>query len=70
MKEITIGGEKMKVSVKALELIKKFRSLERNNRALSKRKAKYSMDSAIHNAIAEAYSTAVLLFAEEYAKSK
>ena len=67
--EITIGGELMGVSVKAYGLIKKFKDLERSNRKLSKRKVKYSMDSAIHNAIAEAYSTAILLFAEEYAKS-
>ena len=68
--EITIGSEKMLFSVKAFELIKKFRSIERSNREQAKAKAKYSSESARLTSIAEAFSTAILLFAEAYGKPK
>jgi len=67
---ITIGGEEMFFSVKAYELIQKFKRLERENRKQAKAKAKYSNESARLVSIAEAYSTAVLLFADAYGKPK
>jgi len=59
-------GERVRVSAKAIALLKRYKNLEDENRRLAKKHQKYSADSAIYNAIAEAFSTAIALFLETH----
>jgi len=70
MNKITAGGEIVFVSILAQELVRELEIKESNNRmmARSMKMRKHINEAARLNSIAEAYSTAILMFLKYYGK--
>jgi len=68
MKNVEIYGDIISLSVKAENFYNKLKERERTAREFARTFDKHSIDSSSYNSVAEAYSTAAMLFIDTYGK--